>query len=159
MAYLGTFTSGQVLTSAEMNQLNGITWCNTTAAPVLSATSGAATTLTFTAATVDVGSWFSAATNRITPTVAGVYNVQAAVTFAANAGAIAYITVLLNGATVIAKTTSNLATAGANSSLSCSGWVTLNGTTDYLLAVCSQSSGAGVTVNNRQFGAHLLRKT
>jgi len=159
MAYLGNFTSGSILTAAEMNQLNGITFCTTTAAPALVATTATNTTLTFTAATVDVGPWFTPANNRITPTIAGVYMVTSTVTFAANAGAISYLAILLNGATLLSKSTSNLATSGANSSLSTVAWVTMNGTTDYLTAVCYHTSGVNNTVNARTFGATLLRKT
>lgn len=159
MAYLGNFTSGQVLTAAELNQLNAA--CYLSASSAVSCATGANTTLTFAAGDVviDPASWFVDATDRITPLIAGVYVCGMAVQWAANAGAIAYATVLKNGATVVTKNTSNLATAGANSSIQTMGLISMNGSTDYLNAVCYQSSGGAVNAGARQFFAYLLRKT
>jgi hypothetical protein len=159
MAFLGNFTNGQVLTSAEMNQLNGITYLYATSN--VSMTTATNTTLTFAAGDVvtNPGSWFVDATDRITPNIAGVYAVGAMVNMSANAGAISYLTTLKNGATIVSKQTSNLATAGANSALSTFGVVSMNGSTDYLNAIAYQTSGGSINAQARSFFVYLLRKT
>jgi hypothetical protein len=160
MAFLGTFTNGQVLTSLEMNQLNGATFLSS--ATIQAVGTGANVTVTF-ASPADVvinpGGWFVDATDRITPTVAGVYVVGSTVNLSANAGAISYLTNLKNGATIVSKNTSNLATSGANSSHSTFGLVSMNGSTDYLNAVVFQSSGGSINITSKTFYAYLLRKT
>jgi len=159
MAFLGTFTNGQVLTSLEMNQLNGATFLSS--ATIQAVGTGANVTMTFAAGDVVInpGGWFVDATDRITPTVAGVYVVGSTVNLSANAGAISYLTTLKNGATIVSKNTSNLATAGANSSHSTFGLVSMNGSTDYLNAVVFQSSGGSINMTSKTFYAYLLRKT
>ena len=75
MATLGTFVAGQVLTAAELNQLNNVTSLELTA--TFNIPTGAPTNITFGAGTetVDVSGWHSTSTNteRITPTVEGYY--------------------------------------------------------------------------------------
>ena len=75
MATLGTFTAGQVLTAAELNQLNNVTALELTG--TFNIATGAPQNITFGAGTeiVDVSGWHSTATNteRITPTVEGYY--------------------------------------------------------------------------------------
>lgn len=158
MAYLGTFTSGQVLTAAELNSLNALTYYQTVVTS-LSFTSGASTTVSWAAGDlqIDTGGWFNTTTSRFTPTIAGYYSVTCNLNFTANAGAIAWL-LLSKNATAIARHTSNLATSGATSGLSVSTIIYLNGTTDYMIASGLQSSGGAVTSTSRNFSAYLLRK-
>jgi hypothetical protein len=162
MAFLGTFISGQVLSAAELNQLNAVTFCNTTTT-ALSIVTATNTTFTFGALDIvtDAAGWFNTGTSRYTPSLSGggVFTATANITMSANAGAISYVAILKNGATLVSKSTSNLATAGANSSLCCTGTVSLNGSTDYLTAIVYQTSGGTITGNTRQFSAQLVRKT
>lgn len=89
MSVLGTFSSGSVLTAAELNQFNNVTalYGSTTSCP-----SGASTALQYTSAgqvVADVSNWHDTSTNpsRITVDKNGVYLVGASCQMGYNSGA------------------------------------------------------------------------
>ena len=160
MATLGSFTTGQILSAAEMNKILPMTVVRLTA--VLSIATAVQTVLPWAAGSelADDLNWHNDVTNnsRITPTIAGLYLVQAAATYAANGGVGDYIRILLNGATY-ADNAANHAATGANSGLAMATLVVCNGTTDYLELAIYQNSGGAINVNNRQLSVALIRKT
>jgi len=159
MAYLGTFVANTKLLAAELNQLNAVTFVSATSNLTVATASNGTLTFALGDVVTDPAGWYTVATSRITPNVAGIYAVGCQVTMGANAGAIAYTAVLKNGATIVGKNKTNLATAGANSNIQTAGLVSMNGTTDYLTSIVYQSSGVNVTATGRQMYAYLLRKS
>lgn len=156
MAYQGTFTSGSVLTAAELNSFRAVTVL-TGSATVPNATF---TVIPFGSGTetIDVGGWHDTATNnsRITPTVAGVYRItgffdsasggadyiiyRAKKNGAAQNGSAQYV-----GTNIVADTNINVI-------------VEANGSTDYF-EVEGYQTGASSTTFTCQFAMELLVAT
>ena len=139
MATLGTFSSGQVLTASELNQLNNVTALELTSA--INIPTGAPTAITFGAGTeiVDVSGWHSTSTNtdRITPNIAGVYLVTAYMRWNETALNDYGISITKNGTSindVILEGDYYPGAAGATI-------VSLNGTTDYVSLTGYTTSG------------------
>ena len=103
MAVLGTFSAGQVLTAAELNQFNNVTalYGSTT-----SCVSGSITPIEYTSAgqvVTDVSNWHDTATNpsRITVDKNGVYLIGGAMQIAYNSGANIFFTNIMRNGTVM----------------------------------------------------------
>jgi hypothetical protein len=159
MTTLGTFTSGSVLTAAELNQFNNVTWVFQ-ASLGISKASGSEETISFTSPTrsLDVSSWHSTSVNpeRITPTIAGYYLVFGMVgwlTFGGTEGDV--YTILRKNANQAGLTCCR---GDFVPHLHCTTIVELNGTTDYVTIGGWQDSGTR-TINNAELGVILLRKT
>lgn len=73
MANQGDFTSGSVLTAAELNAFTQVTVCRDSYT-VPNATN---TTVNFSTELVDVGGWFSGTSAAITPDIDGIYLITA----------------------------------------------------------------------------------
>lgn len=158
MAVLGTFTSGAVLTAAELNQLNNCTILTGLNAQVIA--SGVITGITFGAGTetLDVSNWHSttANTSRITPNIAGYYLAIMRVTFNRVGAAIRFAGFIgKNGGFGDAE---NGFLGGNYPTPTCSVMLYMNGTTDYLESFCYQETGANVNLLRQEFSVMLLRK-
>ena len=160
MATLGTFTSGQVLTASELNQLNNVTALRDTS--TLSIATTTVTAINFGAGTeiVDAGGWHSTSTNtdRITPTVAGVYLVIAygSVESAAfGASSRLYVAITKNNTL---HTNANIGSPSYPAA-SCSAIIDLNGTTDWVNMQIFQDSGSSLNSVRRALSVMLLRKS
>lgn len=144
MANQGQFTTGAVLTAAELNAFVPLTCLSKVAAQ--SIPTSARTDITFTTEDIDVLDWHSNVTNteRITPTIAGWYNVTVIGTYDASLAARIIFGINRSGSQyakydVIGNTSANGATVSAN--------MYLNGTTDYVTFETYQFSGS-----NQNFG-------
>lgn len=110
---------------------------------------------------VDTGSFFNAANNRVIPTIAGIYFVQSNIVFTfANGAAAIGAYVYKNGSAITSLFTPTSAASGSTAFGSSAGTlVSMNGSTDYLeiyvyqvtSGTNSQSTGGGVS-NNSLFG-------
>lgn len=154
MAYIGTFTSGQILTASELNSPAAM--CVLTTTTGQNYTTATAAVMTFVAGDEkrDPEGWFTAATSssRIVPTVSGIYLFDACVVFANNSGTGAYLEIRKNG-TVIARTAADLSGTGGQSALSASVSSDANGTTDYFDVNVYQNSGGTVATTLKNFSA------
>ena len=155
MTVLGTFTSGQVLTSQQLNQLNNVTALELTS--IFTIPTGAATNITFGAGTetVDVSTWHDTSSNteRITPTINGYYLVSAWVRW--NETALNdYGLKVLKNSTVEAEVwlEGDYFPAGGVSKV-----ILLNGTTDYIRIQGQTSSGVSRFINRAGLSVMLLR--
>ena len=158
MATLGTFTAGQVLTAAELNQFNNVT-------ALYLATAQGVVTSTATAAifgsgseVVDVSGWHSETTNntRITPNKAGIYLVEGGGLLNHSGASVNFECSLRKNGTFFAA---SLYAGTFFPIASASGIIEMNGTTDYLELFCYQDSGVNKNVENRRLTAILLRTT
>jgi hypothetical protein len=98
---------------------------------------------------IDPLGWHSAVTNtqRIIPTVAGVYRLSSNAIFAANATGSRAASFFKN--TVRAFTTSNTAIGGGNDTpVGGSFVISMNGTTDYFVASYNQTSGGNLAMSS-----------
>jgi len=104
---------------------------------------------------IDPLAWHSTATNtdRITPTVAGVYRVTATSQTAANVTGNRRIQISKNGSAYAEVTAASSAT---NSSNGTSAVMSLNGSSDYVSVQTDQSSGTSLTVS-AQVAVEFLR--
>ena len=158
MALIGTFTSGSVLTAAELNQFNNV--CALWNSGTTSIANATETNITFGAGTeiVDVSNWHSTSTNteRITPNVAGIYLVGAGLTLD-----YAGMTTAQRLYGRIYKNT----TGEAEQSVFCADYagvhmteiISLNGSTDYVKLMTFQNTGATRNVKQTYLYAILLR--
>lgn len=142
MAEQGQFTTGSVLTAAELNAFTPMTCLSKAAAQSIPG-AGAATEITFTTEDIDVLNWHSNTTNtaRITPTIAGWYHVVACGSF----------DVSLTSRIIIAihKNTTEYVKAdwvGGNDAngRSIDAYIYMNGSTDYVRMVILQFSAGAV---------------
>lgn len=106
------------------------------------------TKVQFNAESWDLDNEFDSATNyRFTPTVAGLYQVNTAVTFVTNATGIRRCEIRKNGSphtrgtNVDAVTVASLVTTVAASDI-----FDMNGSTDYIEVFCSQTSGGALNI-------------
>jgi hypothetical protein len=96
---------------------------------------------------IDPLGWHSAATNteRVTPTVAGVYRVTATVQHAANASGSRRVQIFKNTTQITGQTGSAVSPGSAQTSSTAV--ISMNGTTDYFYATSFQDSGSSLTVD------------
>lgn len=158
MAVIGTFSSGSVLTAAELNELNNVTALRRTSN--LSFPASTFVTVTFGAGTetVDVSGWHDTSTNseRITPDIAGLYLVTYFLeTDIATFNARLFITMEKNGA---AYQNVNMGSPGYPSGGG-SSFMTMNGTTDYIQLRAWQNSGTTGNISRAELTMTLLRTT
>ena len=157
MALIGTFTSGSVLTAAELNQFNNCTILSGANAQVIA--NGTVTAVTFGAGTetLDVSNWHSTSANtaRITPTIAGYYLAIARCTFNRVGAGVRFANFIgKNGGYGEAE---NGFLGGNYPSPCCSVMVYMNGTTDYMESLCYQETGGNVNLLRQEFSVMLLR--
>ena len=95
----------------------------------------------------DTLAWHSTVTNteRITPTVAGLYRITVAVQHAANALATRRVQILKNTTAIGGQ--SGSAVSPGSAVVSTTAVIEMNGTTDYFTATSFQDSGSSLTVN------------
>lgn len=158
MAVLGTFTSGAVLTAAELNQFNNVTYLSGTNAQAIA--NATLVEVTFGAGTevLDVSGWHSTTTNtaRITPTIAGYYLCAGFSVFnRAGAGQRFSEFIIKNGITYSAEAT---IIGGDFPCVIAQNIIYLNGTTDYVTHTLYQTSGVAVNLSRQDFFVALLRK-
>jgi hypothetical protein len=131
MATLGTFTAGQVLTASELN--NAMPLCilenGSFALPA-----GAGTSVTFGTEVLDPLNWHSTVTNtsRVTPTIAGYYFVTLQLNDVTGAGQTRALMRCNKNGTDISPVRIQMDTNGTDDDFSLSGYISLNGTTDYV---------------------------
>lgn len=134
MPLWGQYVDGDQPTAAETN--SPLPRCVLYATDAQQATANTTVWATFGAGTEqsDPLGFHSTTTNteRITPTVAGLYRVVGNWRVNGAMGAGARITLRLNGTTTIAMEANDLANTAANSALSVITTLKLNGTTDYV---------------------------
>jgi hypothetical protein len=123
--------------------------------------SGAATKMPFSTEVFDTNNNYDPTTNyRFTPTVAGYYLIQVSLFMGMGSGRGA-ASIYKSGSLYYERLDLGSNTAGGQS-FSASAILYLNGTTDYVEAYASQSSGGNVTVNNSntltQFHGCMIRK-
>ena len=149
---MGTFTTGQVLTAAEMNGLIPLCVVENTASTL---TDGVATDIAYTSELIDPLGWHSNSTNtsRITPTIAGYYLVTIVIN---NVGGTtrALTGVFKNGAAT--NPPIFMDTPGTIDDFTVTGFVYANGTSDYFTQR-SLVTGATKTDVRSQFGMTLIR--
>lgn len=129
MATFGTFASGQVLTAAELNA--GLPTCVLENAAV-SLVSGTPLQIPFTSEVTDLNGWHSTSVNnsRITPNIAGTYLVTMQINDISTTVTRSLVALYKNGANTTIPIQSD--TTGIFDDFSAVGFVTVNGTTDYL---------------------------
>jgi len=158
MSLLGTFSSGDVLTAAELNQFNNVTALydtssqNTNGFTFMYASFGAGTEL------CDPSGWHSTTTNpsRITPDIAGTYLVTGTgnlETTSFSSSARFYLSIQKNGSNYQEV---NM-WANKYPSTSIATVVNMNGTTDYLELVLFQDTTTTIASIRRTFSCMLLR--
>lgn len=157
MAYIGQFTSGGVLFASELNTPFAMTVLYSTAAQSIANTT--LSTLQFSVAgdaIRDSLNWHNPAgtSARITVTIAGIYQVDGAVSYTGNAGTAAYLQLSKNG-TGISRSSGDLSATGAASSLSTSTLINL-AVGDYVDCAVYQNSGGALNTNIRSLSAVLL---
>ena len=158
MATLGTFTSGQVLTAAELNQFNNVTAL--VAAGNQAIANATPTAVTFGAGTeiIDVSGWHSTATltERITPNIPGIYLVVASNQLSYAGSLIAYECAILKNTTQVVG---SLSDGGFYPGATAAIILELNGTTDYVYSTVYHTAGVTTNAFRRSFSCTLLRKT
>lgn len=156
MAYVGQFTSGQILLASELN--TPFASCIMTTTTVQAVATATATTVSFANADEvrDPLGWHSDATfpPRVYPTITGIYLVDGMVQLAANSGTGAYLQLVKN-ATVVASTAGDLSGTGANSALNLSHTLSLT-STDYVYLAVFQNSGASVNITSKSLAVTLI---
>lgn len=88
--------------------------------------------------------WAAGNPTRVTPKVAGWYEINGAVGFAPNATGIRIAQLSKNGVTTLGQSTTTNVTASFNAVVQISGLVLFNGSTDYVELQADQNSGAGL---------------
>lgn len=154
---IGTFTAGQTLTAASMNEI-GDTLDNHTVPPLVKATqssgqsinSGSYTVLTFDAETLDTDDMHSTTTNnsRVTFQTTGIYLVIAQVSFTSSIGTgQAVLRIPISGGSTYVAITEMTPTAGGTG-MNCAGYFDCTAAgTDYVQAEVLQQAGAARTTN------------
>ena len=158
MTALGGFSPGDVLTAAELNQLNNVTALYT--ASVQSVPNSTATSLTYGAGTeiVDVSGWHSTSSNteRITPNVAGIYLVIANAQLNYVGASKVFEVALFKNTTI---TTSTIVEGSFYPGGTTAVIIEMNGTTDYVKTEVFHNVGSTTDVFRKGFSCTLLRKT
>ena len=134
MATFGTYVTGQVLTASELNAgLPTSVLTNTS----VSLVDGVQQQVAFTVEMTDLNGWHSTSTNtnRITPNISGTFLVTAQINDVSGTTR-ALMEVYKNGAVLSGTPRVITDTTGAFDDFNTVGFVTLNGTTDYLTLNC-----------------------
>ncbi len=156
MANQGAFTSGQVLTAAELNAFTNITALEQTQYSVPNTT---VTVIDFGTGTtmVDPSNWHDEGTNpsRVTPTVAGLYRCFAKWEFQTSIADVVTASFLVNGSEPEGCEFS-LAGTNVRGSMSNEFFFELNGSTDYVELEFYQDTGFTQPVDF-QFVVQLVR--
>lgn len=109
----------------------------------------------------DTASLYDTATSRFTSTVAGYYQIDAAVLFAANSTGVRFCEIWKNG-TGVKRGNQGQGAAGGETASTVSALVYLNGSTDYVEVYAYQGSGAALDTFAGQvytyFQGHLVAK-
>lgn len=87
--------------------------------------------------------WAAGNPTRVTPKVAGWYEVNGSIAFAANATGVRIAQLSKNGATNQAQSTTNNVTASFNTVVQVAALIQFNGSTDYIELAGDQNSGLG----------------
>lgn len=121
-----------------------------------SLTTGVATKLLFQSELLDANASYDTTNSRYTPKIAGYYQVNAQMYLGNTAAALAQVQIRKNGAFV--QEARGLVNASFAMTISISGLVFLNGTTDYLEIYGQQNTGANLNVitPNTVFSAALV---
>jgi hypothetical protein len=157
MTALGDFSAGDVLTAADLNALNNVTALELTAA--FNIPTGAPTNITFGAGTeiVDVSGWHSTSTNteRITPTIQGIYLVTCFMRWNETALNDYGVSIQKNSTTIAEVILEgDYYPAGTAATI-----VSMNGTTDYVKLVGFTTSGITRQIFRAGLSLMLLRGT
>ena len=161
MAEIGTFTSGSVLTAAELNQFNNVTFLYGGSYTLATSTLdyhpfGAGEEL------LDVSGWHSTSTNtsRITPDVAGWYLVFGSAVLEQSTIATSsrlFVGIYKNRASPSAF--SNSVYSPNFAGVTVTGIIEMNGTTDYLEVGVFHTFGTNATISRPMIGCALLRES
>jgi hypothetical protein len=120
--------------------------------------SGVDTLIQYNTITFDTNSNFNTSTYRFTPTVAGYYQITAAVVFGAAATPIK-VAIYKNGSQYTFQ--SGYGNSTSSSTFACTAILYLNGSTDYLQIYAYQGSGGSLTVGSdgviRPFSGAMIR--
>jgi hypothetical protein len=92
--------------------------------------------------------WGAGNPTRVTPKVAGWYEINGSVSFAANATGYRVAQISKNGSTNQAQTSTTNAGAVANTVVQVTGLVQFNGSTDYIELVANQASGGALATTS-----------
>lgn len=138
-------SSLEILNAANVQFLRNtpLTVVNTPAAQTL--TSGTTASIIWSTPTFDnYTAWVVGTPSRVTPKVAGWYEINGAVGFAPNATGIRIVQLAKNGVTTLAQSTTSNVGGGFNCVVQISALVQFNGSTDYVELQADQTSGAGL---------------
>ena len=149
MATIGTFVSGQVLTSTELNNAIPLCILENTSQSIPNNTN---TAVAFASEVLDPLNWHNNATNntRVTPNIAGFYLVTMQMNDIQGAGLTrAALSLQKNGAELTVRI--RMDTSGEEDDFAVPGYVQCNGTSDYLEMVVLQvnSGGSSRTITAR----------
>jgi hypothetical protein len=157
MATLGTFTVGQVLTAGELN--NAIPLCILENS-AMAIPAGVGTNVTFGTEVLDPLNWHSTVTNtsRVTPNIAGYYFVTLQLNDVSGAGQTrALMRCNKNGAD-ISPVRIQMDTNGSDDDFALSGYVSLNGTTDYVeMNILQTNSSSATRTTTARFTVQFVR--
>lgn len=137
-------SSLEILNAANVQFLRNapLTVLNTPPAQNFLNTTTTAVTWT-TPASDNYTAWAVGNPTRVTPKVAGWYEINGSIGFAANATGVRIVQLAKNGATTLAQSTTNNVTASFNTVVQISALVQFNGSTDYVELQGDQNSGLG----------------
>ncbi len=157
---MNTFTAGQRWRAADVNSQirDAVTFaftaksCRATSAAATSIANGTWTGLTFTSESFDTDNWHSTSTNtdRITPTLAGIYRVEIQVAFAPSATGMRGVRIFKNGSTKIGGVQLPASPAGVMTLLYAATTMNMNGTTDYFSTEVRQTSGGNLALETTE---------
>jgi len=157
MATLGTFVAGQVLSASELN--NAIPLCILeNSAMAIPASVG--TNVTFSTEVLDPLGWHSTSVNtsRVTPNIAGYYLVTMQLNDISGAGNTRALLRCNKNGTDISPIRIQMDTDGSFDDFGISGYVSLNGTTDYLeMNILQANSGNASRTITARFTVQFVR--
>lgn len=155
MANQGQFTTGQILTAAELNAFTPLTCLSKAAAQSIPA-GGSQVAITFTTEDTDTLNWHSNVTNteRITPTLGGWYQINASGTFDTTVSARIIVAIHKNTSEYVKLDWTGGATANGRT---LSAVVYLNGSTDYVRLVVAQYTAGAVDWTQSKLTCSLIR--
>ena len=157
---MNTFTAGQRWRAADVNSQirDAVTFaftaksCRATSAAATSIATATWTPLTFTSESFDTDNWHSTSTNtdRITPTLAGIYRVEIQVGFAPSATGMRGVRITKNGSTNIGGVQQSASPAGVMTLLYAATTMNMNGSTDYFSTEVRQTSGGNLALETSE---------
>lgn len=157
---LATFYAGQRWRAADVNSQirDAATFaytaksCRATSAGTPSIPDATWTALTLGSESFDTDGWHSTSSNtdRITPTLAGIYRVEIQVAFEPDPAGMRGVRILKNGSTKVGGVQLPASPAGTMTLLYAATTMNANGTTDYFSTECYQTSGAGLDLETSE---------